>query len=187
MSDGSVKLPGEAPFAEEGEGRAARDPGRRLQIARSRPSSWIRRRLCRRARRRAALAGRSLPFGRPVDIDLKHWWEFGVSVLIVQPSVLRIRPGDGVASAMNPLAGAPSPPVVWADGSAWFATCVINADISFNGFARDPGCGRSSADSKSDDDRAVAEPHGGGRRRRDETSPARRSSTRGDVKFRARA
>jgi glycosyl transferase family 25 len=54
----------------------------------------------------AALAGRSLPFGRPVDIDLKHWWEFGVSVLIVQPSVLRIRPGDGVSAIESSREGA---------------------------------------------------------------------------------
>ncbi len=48
----------------------------------------------------AALAEKSLPFGRPVDIDLKHWWEFGVSVLIVQPTALRIRVG-GDASAIE--------------------------------------------------------------------------------------
>jgi glycosyl transferase family 25 len=46
----------------------------------------------------AALADKSLPFGRPVDIDLKHWWDFGVSVLIVQPSVLRIRLGDDASA-----------------------------------------------------------------------------------------
>jgi glycosyl transferase family 25 len=39
----------------------------------------------------ANLAEKALPFVRPVDIDLKHWWEFGISVLIVQPSVLHIR------------------------------------------------------------------------------------------------
>jgi glycosyl transferase family 25 len=46
----------------------------------------------------AALADKCLPFGRPVDIDLKHWWDFGVSVLIVQPSVLRIRLGDDASA-----------------------------------------------------------------------------------------
>jgi glycosyl transferase family 25 len=46
----------------------------------------------------AALADKRLPFARPVDIDLKHWWDFGVSVLIVQPSVLRIRLGDDASA-----------------------------------------------------------------------------------------
>ncbi len=46
----------------------------------------------------AALAEKSLPFGRPVDIDLKHWWDFGVSILIVQPTALRIRIGDGASA-----------------------------------------------------------------------------------------
>jgi glycosyl transferase family 25 len=50
--------------------------------------------------RRAAakLAEKSLPFGRPVDMDLKHWWDFGVSVLIVQPTVLRIRMTDDASA-----------------------------------------------------------------------------------------
>jgi len=30
------------------------------------------------------------PFFRPVDIDLKHWWEFGIAILIVQPNMLEL-------------------------------------------------------------------------------------------------
>jgi hypothetical protein len=81
----------------------------------------------------AALADKRLPLGRPVDIDLKHWWDFGVLALIVQRSALRIRLGDD-SNAIDPRAGAP--------------TCVINGGASFNGFARDPNPCRSSADSK---------------------------------------
>ncbi len=39
----------------------------------------------------ANLVAKTQPFGRPVDIDLKHWWEFNVSVLAVQPALLRPR------------------------------------------------------------------------------------------------
>jgi len=53
-----------------------------------------------------ALAEKSLPFGRPVDIDLKHWWEFGVSVLIVQPSALHIRTADGASAIESSRKGA---------------------------------------------------------------------------------
>jgi glycosyl transferase family 25 len=30
----------------------------------------------------------TLPFGRPVDLDIKHWWERGIAVLTVAPSPL---------------------------------------------------------------------------------------------------
>jgi glycosyl transferase family 25 len=50
--------------------------------------------------RRAAvqLAENSLPFGRPVDMDLKHWWDFDVSVLVVQPTALRVRKASGASA-----------------------------------------------------------------------------------------
>ena len=38
----------------------------------------------------ANLAEKALPFGRPVDMDLKHFWEFDISILMVQPPVLHI-------------------------------------------------------------------------------------------------
>jgi glycosyl transferase family 25 len=46
----------------------------------------------------ARLAGKTLPFGRPVDMDLKHWWDFDVSVLIVQPPLLRVRKASGASA-----------------------------------------------------------------------------------------
>lgn len=46
----------------------------------------------------ARLAGKTLPFGRPVDMDLKHWWDFDVSVLIVQPTLLRVRKASGASA-----------------------------------------------------------------------------------------
>ena len=42
----------------------------------------------------ANLAERVLPFGRPVDMDLKHWWELDISILMVRPPVLHITPGQ---------------------------------------------------------------------------------------------
>lgn len=38
------------------------------------------------------LTNRPARFSRPVDIDMKHWWEFGAPVLCVQPSALRHGP-----------------------------------------------------------------------------------------------
>ncbi len=40
----------------------------------------------------ASLAEKVLPFGRPVDMDLKHWWELDITILMVQPPVLHITP-----------------------------------------------------------------------------------------------
>jgi len=39
------------------------------------------------ARRLSTLGAR---FARPVDMDLKHWWELDTPILLVQPSVLRV-------------------------------------------------------------------------------------------------
>lgn len=39
------------------------------------------------------MARLALPFSRPIDIDMKHWWEFGIEMLAVKPSVVRERPG----------------------------------------------------------------------------------------------
>ena len=36
----------------------------------------------------ASLVRTAVPFTRPVDIDLKHWWEFGIRSLAVDPSPL---------------------------------------------------------------------------------------------------
>jgi glycosyl transferase, family 25 len=48
------------------------------------------------------LAARAMPMGRPVDMDIKHWWEFDVPVLVVQPSVLKVdlrRTGSSIEAA----------------------------------------------------------------------------------------
>lgn len=34
----------------------------------------------------------ALPFARPVDIDLKHWWEFGIEMFVVKPEIVQERP-----------------------------------------------------------------------------------------------
>ncbi|MBB4196506.1 glycosyl transferase family 25 [Rhodoblastus sphagnicola] len=36
------------------------------------------------------LLANALPFSRPLDMDIKHWWEFGLPVLVVDPPPLRI-------------------------------------------------------------------------------------------------
>jgi glycosyl transferase family 25 len=47
-------------------------------------------------RRRGAekLLSRRLPFGRPVDVDLRHWWECDLDVRGVQPYPVRHAPGS---------------------------------------------------------------------------------------------
>lgn len=46
----------------------------------------------------------AIPFARPVDIDLKHWWEFGIDMLAVKPAVVRER--SGVPSSIQPARSA---------------------------------------------------------------------------------
>ncbi|SNB55440.1 glycosyl transferase, family 25 [Rhodoblastus acidophilus] len=36
------------------------------------------------------LLANALPFSRPLDMDIKHWWEFGLPVLVVDPPPLRV-------------------------------------------------------------------------------------------------
>lgn len=38
----------------------------------------------------AMLLANALPFSRPLDMDIKHWWEFGLPVLVVEPPPLRV-------------------------------------------------------------------------------------------------
>jgi glycosyl transferase family 25 len=38
----------------------------------------------------ALLLANALPFSRPLDIDLKHWWEFSLTILVVNPPPLRV-------------------------------------------------------------------------------------------------
>ena len=38
----------------------------------------------------ARFAAKAIPMTRPIDMDIKHWWEFDVPVLVVQPSPLRV-------------------------------------------------------------------------------------------------
>lgn len=47
------------------------------------------------------LIANALPFCRPLDMDIKHWWEFGLPVLVVDPPPLRI--GElGFRSCISP-------------------------------------------------------------------------------------
>ena len=36
------------------------------------------------------LLANALPFSRPLDMDIKHWWEFGLPVLVVEPPPLSV-------------------------------------------------------------------------------------------------
>ncbi len=42
----------------------------------------------------ARLAARTLPIARPIDMEIKHWWQFDVPVLVVAPSPLRADLGE---------------------------------------------------------------------------------------------
>jgi glycosyl transferase family 25 len=49
----------------------------------------------------AMLLANALPFSRPLDMDIKHWWEFALAVLVVEPPPLRI--GElGLRSCISP-------------------------------------------------------------------------------------
>ncbi|MGN6769471.1 MAG: glycosyltransferase family 25 protein [Rhizobiaceae bacterium] len=39
---------------------------------------------------------------RPLDIDLKHWWEHDLRVLVVNPAVVRCTPSNAAASTIEP-------------------------------------------------------------------------------------
>lgn len=58
--------------------------GERLGVPRIIPMSTLAYAITRPAA--AHLAQCSIPFGRPVDLYIKHWWEHGCSVKLVQPS-----------------------------------------------------------------------------------------------------
>jgi glycosyl transferase family 25 len=47
------------------------------------------------------LAARALPMARPIDMEIKHWWQFDVPVLVVEPSPLSVSPqtGSGIEAA----------------------------------------------------------------------------------------
>jgi glycosyl transferase family 25 len=47
------------------------------------------------------LLANALPFTRPLDMDIKHWWEFGLPVLVVDPPPLRIG-ALGLRSCIGP-------------------------------------------------------------------------------------
>jgi glycosyl transferase, family 25 len=47
----------------------------------------------------ARLAAGVLPIGRPVDMEIKHWWKFDVPLLVVQPTALKVnlrKTGSGI-------------------------------------------------------------------------------------------
>ena len=41
-------------------------------------------------------------FFRPLDIDLKHWWEHDLRILVIHPSVIRFARPDAEASTIEP-------------------------------------------------------------------------------------
>lgn len=51
------------------------------------------------------LLARRPPFGRPIDVDLRHWWECGIGVLGVLPYPVR----EGAAALDSSIAGRESP------------------------------------------------------------------------------
>lgn len=87
-----VKLHAEKPV--RGELLARLPEGFRLLIPRTVPGRTLGYALGQVAARQ--LLARSARFTRPVDMDLKHWWEFNTLVIAVQPPVLSLRQnGEG--------------------------------------------------------------------------------------------
>jgi len=62
--------------------------GYRMLLPRRIPGQTLGYTVDRAAARR--LAGGALPISRPVDMEIKHWWNFDVPVLVVQPTALRV-------------------------------------------------------------------------------------------------
>jgi glycosyl transferase, family 25 len=50
-------------------------------------------------------------FGRPLDVDLRHWWENGLVVLGVQPYPVRLAPAAGVPTIDDGRRGCSSVPM----------------------------------------------------------------------------
>jgi glycosyl transferase, family 25 len=73
--------------------------GRELAIYRRVPSRTAAYVISRRGARK--LLARHPPFGRPIDIDLRHWWECDLSVLGVLPYPVR----EGPASCRSTIIG----------------------------------------------------------------------------------
>ena len=48
------------------------------------------------------LLGRSAPFFRPLDMDLKHWWEKDLTVLVIEPCTIALAPRHSQTSAIQP-------------------------------------------------------------------------------------
>ena len=52
-----------------------------------------------------------LPFGRPIDVDLRHWWECGADfrLLGVRPAAIRLADSSAQSSINAPLKALPWP------------------------------------------------------------------------------
>jgi glycosyl transferase family 25 len=59
----------------------------------------------------AALLAREGKISRPIDIDLKHYWEHRVPILVVQPQLVSSRPG--IESSIEVSRAAAKPGVLW--------------------------------------------------------------------------
>jgi glycosyl transferase, family 25 len=93
-----VKLIGR-PDREKVASRVPLLEGRELATYRRVPSRTAAYVISRRGARK--LLARHPPFGRPIDIDLRHWWECDLSVLGVLPYPVR----EGPASSRSTIAG----------------------------------------------------------------------------------
>lgn len=72
------------------------------------------------------LAAKALPMSRPVDMEIKHWWQFDVPVLVVQPTVLRVnlaKTGSGIETGRKKTR--PS------GGLGWMTRTVRNLQYQF--------------------------------------------------------
>jgi len=101
-----VKLMGR-PHGEKIRSEASLTPQHRLVQYRRVPSFTAGYVVSRQGARK--LLQSRVPFGRPIDIDLRFWWENGLNVLGVQPPVVRL----DVTSEDSSIAGR-KPPASWA-------------------------------------------------------------------------
>lgn len=58
----------------------------------------------------AALSAREGKISRPVDMDLKHYWEHGVPILLARPQLVSVRPKTGSGMELSRAAAKPAGP-----------------------------------------------------------------------------
>lgn len=74
--------------------------GHRYGVSRRLPLSTAAYALTRAAA--AAMAERAIPFSRPIDLDMRHWWKFGICIKVAEPHPFFPVTDNEATSALTP-------------------------------------------------------------------------------------